>query len=315
MSKDETIIVTGAGGMLGRALITALNNHGYDQVIGITRSVVDLTDASNVEKLFLEVRPTTVFHLASRVYGLGGNLDHQLDVFRENTTINLNVVESCRKAMVKKIIAAGTVAAYGYPYINIPLKEEDLLIGQPHDSEYCYSQTKRHLLYHLVASMKWGKIDYAYGALTNIYGPWDKFDIQSSHVVPSLIGKAFLAKQAGNKLHVWGDGSQIRDFLYVNDAAEALITLFEKGSGVYNISSGLGVAVSDLVNCIVDSIGLPSGIVWEKDKPVGIKSRIVDNSKLVSLGFCPDHSIADGISETITWLSANSSNIDFGEQR
>ena len=279
---------------------------GYSRIVAPTRTELDLENRDAVISYFKQERAATVFHLAARVFGLKGNIENQRSSFGSNVSINCNVVDACVEAGVQRIIAAGTVAAYGFPFVRLPLQEEDFWIGEPHGGEYGYSVAKRLMLSHLnLLAMAGCSYSFSYCALTNLYGPKDNFKDDLGHVVPGLVRKGIQAKRTGSVLEVWGDGTQVRDFLYVQDAARALILVGRSAyRGLINVCSGQPKSLMDLVSHIKEAIGSDIRIRWRHDMPVGIRERSVNGQRLRDLGFCQITSLGDGINKTVRWVES-----------
>ena len=303
--EKERILVTGKGGMLGGALNKELRRRGCNEIVAPSRTEVDLTSAHRVEALFLDLRPTVVFHCASKVFGLKGNIESPEEVFYTNTLIDTCVLRAAGMVRPKKIIVASTVAAYPYPFPSLPLKEVDLWCGEPHSGEYGYAQVKRHFLAGLNVLNRAQGVDYAGCLLTNLYGPGDNFNIETGHVIPSLIMKALMAKVAGSDLRVWGDGSQVRDFMHVEDAARAMVDVAIGYSGLINIATGHGTSMVEVVEYIVRAVGGNVKVVWDQNMPVGIRKRTVDVERLTGLGFKCEIELREGIREVVEWVRHN----------
>jgi GDP-L-fucose synthase len=167
----------------------------------------------------------------------------------------------------------------------LPLKEEDLCKSLPHKGEYGYATSKLHALHYLKLLKEHHNIDFAYGLLTNLFGPNDKFDVENGHVIPSLICKAYNASIAKTSFEVWGREDTIRDFLFVEDAAEAILHLCQHGSGIYNIASGQETTMGELARLICNAANISEPIQWRPDLPVGIPKRTIDISRLLETGF------------------------------
>lgn len=305
MKKDNRILITGAGGVLGYGLLDALTKNGYENILTPDRSEMNCLSQESVADYFNQHRPEYVFHLASLVYGLKGNLDNQLKSISNNTIINQNVICSCHQFNVKKIFFAGTVASYPFPYVKLPLDENDLMSGEPHGGEYGYAMSKRHALAYLKILNQYHNVDYCYALFTNLFGANDKFDSVNGHVIPSLIEKAYNSLHNGSdKLIVWGRPETTRDFLYNKQAGLAALHAMINISGVVNIASGIETSMGDIVNSIVnyyDKI-IP---VWDENAPIGIPKRSVSISILNDSGFNPDFDLKEQISDTISWYENN----------
>ena len=299
----ERYLVTGAGGVVGSALVKYLLSLDKDVAAVRTRSDCDLENAEATQNLFIKHQPTHVFHLAGAVFGVGGNLKFPGDAFRRNILMNTNVVEAARISQVKKIVGMGSAAMYS-DNLQQPMKEEEVLSGEPHGSEFGYAFAKRALLVQLMCYRQQFGIEYAFAIATNMYGPHDRFNIDYGHVVPSLLRKFRNARNTGEVVNVWGDGSPTRDLLYADDAASALLRLMNAGEGSYNIASGNVYKISELVNEIAAHF---PGVryEWDATKPMGQLSRSYDIEKLKALGFETTFSLKEGIGATVAWLNEN----------
>lgn len=302
MDKNKPILVTGAHGMLGRALVERLKEVGFTDLLTPPRSELNLLDEDQVRNYVDNYRPVYVFHLASTVFGLRGNLNNQLKSLSENTKVYGYLLSALAKTgVVKKIFFAGTVASYAYPFVNEVLNEDDFFSGVPHYGEFGYAMAKRHAYSYLEILRKEMGIDYVYGVLTNLYGEHDTFDEVNGHVIPSLIKKSVRAKlERENNFVVWGNPGSERDFLYVKDAAKAAIFLMENHSGICNISTGVTASIQDVANCIAAAVGGVSP-VWDASAPVGIDKRSVSNKRLKAAGYDDFESLNDSLAATTRW--------------
>lgn len=306
MELTSKILVTGARGLLGTSIVNELKNQGFINVFCPTSSELNLLNNDMVEVWFVDNKPEYVFHLASLVYGLKGNLDNQLKSIHQNTQINLNLFNACGEHGVKKIFFAGTVASYPYPYPSLPLKEEFFMDGEPHTGEYGYAIAKRHALSYLKILKQTKNIDYCYGIFTNLYGINDKFDTDGGHVIPSLIKKSIDAMKDGQRvLNVWGNKDTKRDFLNSKDAATAALLCMQKANEIVNISSGRTISMGEIVEYIQIYFNNDLIIEWDYNAPIGIAERSVSNEKLLSYGFKSDISMKSGVLQTLKWAEAH----------
>ena len=305
VDRNGLVVVTGGRGMLGRAVCQELEAQGFTRICTPPRSELELLDTASTLSFFRQHRPTYVFHLASVVFGLLGNQRNQIKAISENTILNHNVLLAAAEVGVSKMFFAGTVASYPFPFPRLPLTEDMLWQGAPHGGEFGYAHSKRHALAYLEVLSKELGMEFLYGLLTNLYGPNDRFDEQNGHVIPSLVKRMDAAKAENTDFSVWGDGSATRDFMYMEDAARAILTLFGAGCGVVNISSGQSVSIRDAVDALVAAAGFEGKVVWQLDKPVGVPVRSVSDSVLRSLGFAPRVSIEAGMQLTWDWFQQN----------
>lgn len=310
LDRNKPVIITGSGGVVGKAVVAYLQREGFTQLFAPTRYEMNLLDIVSTQKYLATNRAQAIIHLASVVFGLGGNLKHQMRSALENTAINNNLFAALQHYPVERLFFAGTVASYPFPYRTMPLVEECFFEGLPHYGEFGYAMAKRHAYTYLRILGEETGLRYSYGIFTNLYGQHDRFDIENGHVIPSLIAKAYSAAQAGVALEVWGGGSAERDFLHAEDAAQAILICLDQNdeNRLINISSGQGVSIRRIAETTAAIAGITQ-LHFVSDKPVGILSRVVDNKQLISLGFAPSISIEDGLASTYNWYASNIGNI------
>jgi GDP-L-fucose synthase len=305
VEKAAPILITGGRGMLGRSLIGELEAAGYRNILAPTRSELDLLDTRAVRAYLGRHKPYWVFHLASVVYGLLGNMRNQSVALTDNTLINHNVLTAAGAARVRKIFYAGSVASYPHPYPSLPLTEDALWQGAPHRGEYGYACAKRHALSYLEVLHEEAGIDYCYGVLTNLYGPHDRFDDCNGHVIPSLIRRLHESKRTGEVFRAWGDGTARRDFMHAQDAARAALVGMANVTGVMNICSGATTPISEVVAGLVTAEQYRGRVIWQTEMPTGIVERSVSNRILREYGFSCAYSLELGLVETWNWYDAN----------
>lgn len=309
MKKDDKILITGARGLVGSALVEHLKQEGYQNLVEVGRDNCDLIDAAATRKFFEQSAPDYVFHAAARVYGIMGNMQNKALSFYDNVMINTNVVDASQKVGVKKITVMGTGAVYPYPSPGLPLREDMIFMGKPHPAEDSYAQAKRAMLAMLQAYQESYGMNWAYVVSCNLFGPRDKFDTEFGHVVPSLIKKFYDAKQSGSKVVVWGDGSAQRDFMYVKDTARVALAIMENLSGPVNIGSGNVLKIKDIVEMIADISDMTDRVVWDAAKPNGQDYRSYDLSKIQSIGFSCTYSIRQGLEDTWSWYARSAGGV------
>ena len=297
------VLVTGASGLVGAALLDALRADGAD-VVGLSSRDVDLTDFAATRAAFERHRPALVFHLAARVRGIMGNQGVHGEAYLDNIRIGTNAIEAARLAGARKVVAMGSAAVYG-DQVQLPMREEEVWTGPPHPSESGYAHAKRAMLAQLESYRdQWG-LDYAYCISTNLFGPHDRFDERHGHVIPSLISKFHRAARGGERLSVWGTGAPRRDFLYVKDAARALVRIAEAFTGSINLATGTSVSIRETVELIAEVAGYRGAVEWDGTKPDGQRLRDYDVSRLAALGFAPAWTLRDALAETFAWFDAN----------
>lgn len=301
------LLVTGGQGFVGRSVVRYVSeNHPEWTIFAPSRAELDWCEERSVLKYWAKVCPQGLIHLAAFARGLGGNLAAGHNAFVINEAINRNVLLAALEYGVTSIVMGGTVAEYGYPYGRIPLREEEALRGQPHGGELYYSLAKRLSESYLNAiQVRWGS-RVSHALLTNMYGPGDRFDRQHGHVVSSMLLSAVDAKRRGERsVTFWGRPETTRDFLYVDDAAEALVQLLNFDLGLVNVASGHPTRMEELSASVIRALRLDLEVLWDSDKPVGIPHRYLDVSKLTSVMHFRPRCLQQGLDETVkseSWL-------------
>ena len=297
------VLVTGAAGVVGRAVVEDLTATDWE-VVPVTSAQADLRDYDSTLRLFEEIKPTHVVHLAARVHGLLGNLAHPGEVFLDNVRLNTSVIEAARRVDVKRFVAMGSVAMYadGLP---LPVQESAMWTGEPHHSEAAYAQAKRTMLAQLDAYAKQYDFDFTVAVATNMFGAGDKFDEHEGHVLPSLISKFYRGVTENAPVTAWGTGTAQRDFLYSKDAASGLRTLLTAPRGVYNLATGVEVSIRQVVETLIEVSGYKGTVEWDATKPDGQRRRLYDVSKLTALGWSPKHDLSAALAESYEWYARN----------
>jgi len=296
------ILITGSGGLLG----SAIKNQCEDlfEVYAPTRAELDLEDGVAVKDYVLKLQPQYCINAAAQVYGLGGHKLHPNKALFVNSKIDLNLISALNETKVEHFIYVGTVASYGYPYKVQPLKEIDFLSGIPHAGEYGYAMAKR-FGYDLSNSLKLNGCSVTYAIMTNMFGPNDNFNESTGHVIPSLISRAFTAKQNSKPLQVWGGHSDTRDFLYSEIAATRIIqALNNRFDGMLNIGSGTERKIVDVANKIREVVGVDK--IEQKHGGINaIHNRTLDISVLENkFGVIADD-FERNLIKTIEWYQQN----------
>ena len=305
---DKKILLTGGAGFLGKHVYKKLLEKGAKKEnIFIPRSKeYDLRDKEVCNKLTKNV--DIVIHLAGNVGGIGYNREYPGTLFYDNIMMGVNLIEEARKNKVKKFVQVGTICAYP-KFTPVPFREEDLWNGYPEETNAPYGIAKKSLLVMLQAYRQQYDFNGIYLLPVNMYGPGDNFDPKKSHVIAALIKKIYDAKKEGkNEIVVWGDGSASREFLYVEDGAEAVVLATEKynKSEPVNIGAGFEITIKDLVNKLVKLMDFKGKIVWDKSKPNGQPRRMVDTSKAKKeFGFVAKTGFEEGLGKTIEWYYKN----------
>ena len=305
MDKTDVILITGASGLVGSAVAELFKAQGFSRVACVGRDDCDLSDLAATRKLFEKIRPAYVFHAAARVYGIMGNINNQGQSYFDNTLINTSVVDAARHAGVKKITAMGSGAVYPYPPASLPLSESTMFDGRPHPSEGAYAHAKRGMLAMLEAYEQSYGLKWAYIVSCNLFGPRDKFEPITGHVVPALVRKFHDAMQSGGPVVVWGDGSAQRDFMYVKDVARVVHIVMQQVDGAINMGSGKVLSIRQIVDALSAITGITDRITWDASKPNGQDYRAYDLRRLASTGFKCKYSVEQGLQETWDWYRSN----------
>lgn len=305
MPHRQRVLVTGGGGVLGKAVVKALENEASVTFVAPSRRECDFNSCEQTAALFKDFRPDVVIHLAAKVSGIQGNMSFSGEAYRDNAIINMNVIEAARLSGVKKIVAAGTVALYPTKP-NQALSEEDIWSGPPHGSEAAYAQAKLGMLAQLQAyRQQWG-MEYAFLIFTNLFGPHDRFDEAYGHVVPSLISRFHrLTRENAPEMVVWGDGTPTRDFLFSADAADAVLRCINDVNGPVNVASGQSVPIREMVELLREVSGFRGKLIWDTSKPNGQMMRAYNVDKMFASGWKPKYSLAEGLSATYSWYEKN----------
>lgn len=305
---EQTVIVTGGAGFVGRHLVEHLRERGAGQIIVPRSADYDLRQPDAVERLYADhPGATLVIHLAATVGGIGANRAHPGSFFYDNMMMGTLLLEGARQHAIAKFVGIGTICSYP-KFTPVPFREDDLWAGYPEETNAPYGLAKKMLL---VQSQAY-RAEYGYNAIhlmpTNLYGEGDNFDLETSHVIPALIRKMIDAKESGrDHVVLWGDGSPTREFLYVRDAARAIALAAERydGADPVNIGSGTEISIRDLAELIARLVGFDGDLRWDTSKPNGQPRRSVDTSRAqAAFGFTARTSFEDGLRATIAWYEA-----------
>lgn len=308
MLKNKRITVTGGKGFLGRHLLNKLNDYGCINFKIADLPEYNLTNITDIHRMYEETKPQIVIHLAAKVGGIGFNQEKPAELFYDNLIMGAQLLHEAYLHNIEKFVALGTICAYP-KYTPVPFKEEDIWNGYPEETNAPYGLAKKMMLVQSQAYRRQYGFNSIFLLPVNLYGPGDNFDPRSSHVIPALIKKCFDAIDArGDKIEVWGTGSATREFFYVEDAAEAIYqaTLSYNKSEPVNIGTGSEISIKDLTKLIVKLTGFTGKIAWDKSKPDGQPKRMLDTSKaLKEFGFTARTDIITGLSKTIEWYREN----------
>jgi GDP-L-fucose synthase len=300
----KTIVVTGGNGFLGSHLIEELRSSGCENVLAPRSLEYDLRRPEAVSRLYDNMRPDVVIHLAAVVGGIGANRENPGSFFYDNLMMGVEMMEQARWRAVEKFVAVGTVCAYP-KFTTVPFKEVDLWTGYPEETNAPYGLAKKMLLVQAQAYRQQYGFNAVYLLPVNLYGPRDAFDPARSHVIPALIKKCVDAVENGARvIEVWGTGSASREFLYVGDCARAILLAaqqYNKADPV-NIGSGREITIRELASLIADLTGFKGEISWDSSKPDGQPRRCLDVSRAKSeFGFHAKTEFVEGLRTTIDW--------------
>jgi len=302
--KSKRILVTGAAGFLGSHVVERLRQVGCSQIAVPRRKDCDLTRENDIERLFREFQPELVIHAAALVGGIGANRDNPGRFFYENALMGIQLIEGCRRHAVEKTVVLGSICAYP-KFTPVPFREETLWDGYPEETNAPYGIAKKALLVQCQAYRRQYGMNAVYLLPVNLYGPRDNFDPDSSHVIPALIRKCVEAHRRGDgAITLWGDGSPTREFLYVIDAAEAIVAAAERyeGADPVNIGSGEEISIRDLANRIALLTAFTGRITWDVTKPNGQPRRCLDVTRAEREFEFRAHTKLDaGLKATIDW--------------
>lgn len=315
MSKsicDQTIVVTGGAGFVGLHVVNQLRTRGVKRIVVPRSSEFDLTDARATARLFEEVRPDVVIHLAARVGGIDANRRHPGTFFHDNMTMGVNVLEQARRAGTSKVVVTGTICAYP-KFTPVPFHEDNLWNGYPEETNAPYGIAKKALLVMAQSYRAEFGCNFVVVFPVNLYGPHDNFDLRDSHVIPAMIRKFVEADlQKTPSVVLWGDGSPTREFLYVEDVAEGVVLATERYNepDPVNLGAGFEISMRDLATKIKDAVGYAGEIEWDTSKPNGQPRRMLDVSRAKErFGFTAQTSFDEGLRKTIAWYRENRENL------
>jgi GDP-L-fucose synthase len=341
--QDKRVIVTGGAGFLGSFVIQKLIAQGATDILVPHIENYNLTDRDSIKQLLddamqpsdrllthlqpdgIDLPPSTfnlkpenllIIHLAANVGGIGANREHPAEFFYDNLMMGVELMHQAWERGAGKFVAIGTVCAYP-KFTPVPFKEEDLWIGYPEETNAPYGLAKKMMLVQAQAYRQQYGFNAIYLLPVNLYGPRDNFNLQTSHVIPALIRKAIDAQERGDKeLVAWGDGSPTREFLYVEDAADGIVTAAEKYNGEepVNLGSGYEISIKDLTEMIIRQTGFEGELVWDTEKPNGQPRRGLDVSRAKEyFGWQAQVPFEEGMRRTIEWFKENKERIESRE--
>lgn len=305
MNKHSKIYVAGHQGLLGSALVRQLTAQGYTNILAATRQQLDLTNQAATNQWFETHKPDYVFLSAAKVSGIAAQTSG--DAILTNLQIQTNVIDAARRNGCKKLLFPGSNCAYP-KFSKLPITEDQLLTGKLEATSEAYAVAK----IAGISLCKHSKKQWGFDAISvmpcNLYGPNDNFDESHAHVMAAMISKFVIARDTNQPdITLWGDGSAQREFLYSDDAADALILCMNeyRSDDIINIASGEEVSLKYLANLIKNSIGYTGNIIWDTTKPTGTLAKGLDITKINSLGWTQNYTLATGIPAAIKWYEEN----------
>jgi GDP-L-fucose synthase len=306
MEKDEAIFVAGHRGLVGSAILRQLATEGFENLLTRTRSELDLTNRAAVENFFRTQEPAVVILTAARVGGIKANSDEPVEFLVENLEIQNNVIRAAFENKVRKLLFLGSACIYP-KFAPQPIPESALLGGALEPTNEPYAVAKIAGIKLCQAYAREYGANFICAMPTNLYGPNDNFDLERSHVLAALLRKAHEAKQAGAKeIVVWGSGHPRREFLHVDDLAAACLFLLQHYNQpeIINVGTGKDLSVRELAELICEIVGFEGGLSWDPSKPDGTPRKVLDISKIESLGWKPAIRLREGIARTYEWFKS-----------
>lgn len=300
-----TVLVAGGTGLAGSAIVRALEAKG-EKVVSVNSKIVDLTDRKITFEFLNNIKPTHVIDAAARVGGIGANNKYPVDFLSINIQIQTNLMDASHAADVERFVFLGSSCIY--PRLaEQPIRESSLLTGPLEQTNSAYAVAKIAGIELIKSYRRQFNRHWISVMPTNLYGPNDNFDLNSSHVLPALIRKFDDAKKSEGDVTLWGSGSPKREFLHVDDLAQAVLLLMDKYDDEkhINVGSGEEISIKELANLISDIAGFKGEILWDSSKPDGTPRKILDSTRINSLGWHSKISLREGISSTLNWYREN----------
>ena len=306
------IYVAGHRGMAGSATVRSLNKSGYSEIISTTRTELDLMNQEAVKSFIREQKPDVIIIAAAKVGGILANNDFPYEFLMENLIIETNLIQAAVENNIEKVIFLGSSCIYP-KFANQPIREDSLLTGplEPTNEWYAIAKIAGVKLCQSLRK-EYGK-NYFSLMPTNLYGPFDNFDLKTSHVLPAMMRKFHDAKLSGNTpVTLWGSGTPLREFLHVDDLADAIVFAMQAehlDDYLYNVGYGSDLTIKELAKTIQKTVGHEGEIVWDSTKPDGTPKKLMDSSKFRSLGWSPKIDLEEGIASTYRWFLENGNSV------
>jgi len=308
MNTESKIYVAGHRGLVGSAILRSLEHGGYEDLLTRTQGELDLTDGREVDEFFEVQKPEYVFFAAAKVGGILANATRPVEFLRDNLYIELNVISAAHRHGVRKLMFLGSSCIYP-KFTPQPIKEEALLTGELEPTNEPYALAKIAGIKLCQAYNRQHAADFVSVMPTNLYGPGDNFDLESSHVLPALIRKFHEAKENDEpRVIVWGTGTPRREFLHVDDLADACVYLMNTYSGteIVNVGVGQDISIRGLAELVREIVGYRGEIIYDDSKPDGTPRKLLDVSRLHDLGWRARIPLREGIEQTYSWFLGSS---------
>ena len=303
MNRADRIFVAGHQGLVGSAILRRLQGEGYENLLVRSRSELDLEDQQGVNELFASEQPDYVVLAAAKVGGIYANSTYPAEFIRSNLVIQMNVIEAAYRTGVRKLLFLGSSCIYP-KHAEQPIREEALLQGPLEPTNEAYAVAKIAGIKMCQSYNRQYGTNFVSVMPTNLYGPNDNFDLMGSHVLPALIRKFHEAKAAGQEeVVVWGSGQVYREFLHVDDMADACVFVLKHydGSEILNIGCGQDVTIAEVAQLVKETVGFEGQITFDRTKPDGSPRKLLDVSRLFALGWRPKIDLREGLAETYAW--------------
>jgi GDP-L-fucose synthase len=304
VNRESKIYVAGHRGLVGSAIVRRLEQEGYGNLLMRTREELDLKDSRAVDEFFAGQKPDYVFLAAARAGGILANDTHPVEFLRDNLYIELNVIEAAHRHGAEKLLFLGSSCIYP-KFAPQPMKEEHLLSGELEPTSEPYAIAKIAGIKLCQAYDREYATDFISVMPTNLYGPGDNFDLETSHVLPAMIRKFHEAKEGGEpRVTVWGTGTPRRELLYVDDLADACVYLINNysGSEIVNVGVGKDISIAELASLVREVVGYEGEISYDTNKPDGAPRKLLDVSRLAELGWKPKVPLREGVERTYRWF-------------
>ena len=310
IDRQSKVYVAGHRGLVGSAIMRRLEKEGFSNIVTRTHAELDLTDQAAVSRFFEEEKPRYVFLAAAKVGGIQANDTYRADFVRINLQIETNVIEAAYRSGVERLMFLGSSCIYP-KHAPQPMKEEHLLTGPLEPTNAPYAIAKIAGIIMCDSYNRQFGTDFIASMPTNLYGPGDNFDLETSHVLPALIRKFHEAKVEGRpQVELWGTGKPMREFLHVDDLADAVLFMMDhfdpKPDDVFlNVGTGTDVTIAELANLVAKVVGYEGDLVWDRSKPDGTPRKLLDVSRLAELGWKARIGLEEGLAQTYQWFLEN----------